>query len=366
MMFDKLKTANINIHIIATGAGAGLQQKLWEVPGSSAYLSGCSFPYATDEQEEILGFMPEHFCSEEAAVDLASAAYMKAYKFGGKNPVGVGLTASVASEVEHRGDHRVHACIITDDKVVCAHKTFEKGVGLSRRQLDGEECDDLGAFLLIDTLGIATSNFSFSDYLSYKDATDLAQARFFRYPFFSSNGKRLKTVPKSQHWALMPGAYNPPHEGHFGTADQVLNEYNRRVIFEITAEPPHKDTLSIQDLLKRAKLLQGHDRFFTRQEPLYIDKARSFPGVPLVMGADSMLRMLDSKWGVDLVDSFEEFKDLKTTLYVAGRTVNGKFITREDLLEDISPELHGLFDLVTKSVGGHWDISSTELRKKLL
>ena len=69
--------------------------------GSSAYLSGATFPYAPEEQEELLGFMPEHFCSREAAVDLASAAYMKAYRFGGKKPVGVGITASVASEKEH-------------------------------------------------------------------------------------------------------------------------------------------------------------------------------------------------------------------------------------------------------------------------
>src|SRR5271165_5089712 len=111
MWADALKSANVNIHVVATGAGAGLSQLLWEVPGSSAYLSGCSFPYSQDEQEEVLGFMPEHFCSEEAAVDLASAAYMKAYKFGGKKPVGMGLTASVASEKEHRGDHRLFICV---------------------------------------------------------------------------------------------------------------------------------------------------------------------------------------------------------------------------------------------------------------
>jgi hypothetical protein len=63
-------------HIIATGAGAGLQQKLWEIPGCSWYLSGCTFPYDQDEQADLLGFMPEHFCSEDAAIDLASAAYV--------------------------------------------------------------------------------------------------------------------------------------------------------------------------------------------------------------------------------------------------------------------------------------------------
>src|SRR5277367_5292710 len=116
MWQDNLKEAGINLHVIATGGAAGAQQLLWGVPGSSAYLGGASFPYAPEEQEELLGFMPEHFCSEVAAVDLASAAYMKAYKFGGKKPVGIGITASVASEKEHRGEHRVFTCVISDTK----------------------------------------------------------------------------------------------------------------------------------------------------------------------------------------------------------------------------------------------------------
>ena len=48
MWSDKLKEAGVSIHVIATGAGAGIQQRLWEIPVSSAYLSGCSFPYAQE------------------------------------------------------------------------------------------------------------------------------------------------------------------------------------------------------------------------------------------------------------------------------------------------------------------------------
>ena len=43
MWQDKFKDADINIHVITTGAGAGLQQLLWNEPGSSAYLGGGSF-----------------------------------------------------------------------------------------------------------------------------------------------------------------------------------------------------------------------------------------------------------------------------------------------------------------------------------
>ena len=371
MWYDKIKEANINIHVIATGAGAGIQQELWEVPGASAWLSGASFPYATEETIELLGFTPEHFVSEEMAIDLASAAYMKAYKFGGKNPVGVGLTASVASEKEHRGDHRVFTCVITNDKVLSKGWTLTKGTGQYKRIHDGQYAD-MTAFKILNSI-LPGEEGSAHPATEAMDQTALAKERFFKHPFFLANGQRLSEIPHNDKayypyhpYALMPGAFNPPHEGHFGTADAMLRDHGRSVIFEVTAEPPHKNFLSIQELLQRAKLLQGRDRIFTRKEPLYLDKARSFSGISLVVGADAMLRMLDPKWGVETQTLLNELNTLHTKIYIAGRKVDDKFITANDIEKTLTPNQAALFHYLTQSVSGHWDISSTELRNKLL
>ena len=368
MWSDKLKTLGVNIHVIATGAGANIQNELWSVPGSSAYLSGSSFPYAPEEQEETLGFMPDHFCSEIASVDLAMAAYMKAYKFAGKKPVGLGLTASVASEKIHKGDHRIYATIITDDRVHSFETVLKKGSGAVIRKLDGSIADDLAFFMLVDALGVSPFNSECTaiDFRTYKDNTELARSRFFERPYFSANGKRSAQLPNSKHWALMSGAYNPPHEGHFGIANQVWEDFAHKTVFEITAEPPHKDGLSIQEMLKRAKSLKGYDALFTRKEPFYLDKARKFPGMPLVMGADAMLRMLDPKWGLNIIEMFKEFKRLGTKLYVSGRSVNGVITCNKDILKTVSSELTPLYIEMTETVTGHWDLSSTEIRNRLL
>ncbi len=361
MWTEKLKEANVNIHLIATGAGAGLQQQLWETPGSSVYLSGCSFPYAQDEQEELLGFKPEHFCSEEAAVDLASSAYMKAYKFGGKNPIGIGLTASVASEKIHRGDHRVYICVITNDSVKLLHHTFEKGVGLAQRVQDGKECDAWGMWMIQDAANIV-------NYTNATDATELARKRFFERPFFAANGKRLATLPMNSRLAIMSGAFNPPHEGHTSVAEHVMDQYGKTVVYEVTAVPPHKEAMTVQALLQRAKLLNGVDRIFTKGSPLYLDKARAFPGVPLVLGADAMVRMLDPKWGVEPHELLNEFNKLNTKLLVSGRLIDGKFVSYLDVLDFINKKDPQLVDLaldVFKPVYGRVDISSTELRNKI-
>lgn len=361
---DALKRAGVSIHVITTGAGAGLQQLLWEVPGSSAYLSGASFPYSEEEQAELLGFMPEHFCSEEAAIDLASAAYMKAYKFNGPRPVGVGITASVASEKEHRGDHRVHACVMTNDFIRSVSVTLDKGVGSEQRLNDGKGVDGLGFHLTLETIFDITASPLIKN---VQDTSALAKERFFLRPFFTANGKRLAIMPTNKHVALMPGAYNPPHEGHLGTAQNVMDEYGRTVVYEVTAEPPHKEALSAQLLLQRAKLLQGYDRLFTRKEPMYLDKARAYPGIPMVLGADAMVRMLDPKWGIDLMSMFKEFRKLDTKLLVAGRTVGDKFVTVDDISKDLrlaNPHVWGYAQSVMLPIGGRFDISSTELRAK--
>jgi nicotinamide mononucleotide (NMN) deamidase PncC len=364
MWSNKLKEAGVNIHVIATGAGAGIQNRLWEIPGSSAYLSGCSFPYAAEEQEELLGFMPEHFCSEEAAVDLASAAYMKAYKFGGKRPVGIGLTASVASEKEHRGDHRIFVGIITDDAVRVVTKVLEKGLGPQARKEDGAEADDMGWCTLLDTLDLKVSN----PYFHYEDKTEMARERFFLRPFFAANGMRMATMPDEKKYALYPGAYNPPHEGHFGVAKAAMDDYSYRTVFEVTSDPPHKDTLTVQQLLQRAKLLGGYDRLFTAKLPFYLDKARLYKRKPLILGADAMVRMLDPKWGLDAGDMFNAFYDFGTKLFVAAREVDGQMTTCDNILDDIKTKLPfkvwASARIVMKPLKGEWDISSTELRNK--
>jgi hypothetical protein len=100
---------------------------------------------------------------------------------------------------------------------------------------------------------------------------------------------------------------------------------------------------------------------------MYLDKARAYPGIPLVLGADAMVRMLDPKWGLDLKEMFLAFKKLDTKLLVAGRTIGDKFVTVVDISKDLrlaNPHVWGYAQSVMLPIGGRFDISSTELRAK--
>ena len=309
--------------------------------------------------------MPEHFCSEEAAIDLASAAYMKAYRFGGKKPVGLGITASVASTEIHRGDHRVFGCVITNDTVILNQYTFQKATGEFARTQDGLGCDLLGENLLIEALRLdeAAPVITTKEKIAFN--TEKVRERFFQRPFFTADGRRHKKMPQDNRWAMMPGTFNPPHEGHFGAAESFRHSQGRHVVFEIGTNPPHKKVPSVQDLLQRAKMLKGHDVLFSTDMPMYIEKAVQFHGMPFIVGADTMLRILDPKWGVDPIQVLNDIWGYGNDFYVIGREVDGKFVTRDDIVNSLPEKYRDKFGGIILPLEGRWDVSSSALRAKV-
>jgi nicotinamide mononucleotide (NMN) deamidase PncC len=344
---ERLKGAKKSVHVIATGAGAGIADRLWSMPGASAYLSGVSFPYAAAETRELLGFSPEGACSEDTAIDLACAAFMKAYRFGGNAPVGVGVTAAVPTDRARRGKDRAHFCVVTDDQVLAASVEFPKHT----RATAGTHCDSFALDLLADAMGMGGGPIA-------RDVTAKARERFFLHPYFDPTGRRFAAPPAAI--ALMPGAFDPPHAGHFGIADEVERRHHVPVVFHVTADTPHKGELSVQELLRRGALLRGHRALFTRGDPLYIDKARRFPGVPLVLGSDALARMLDPKWGPAVKPMLYEFARLGTRFFVSPRTIGGKRLTVDEAFYtiDVDCELRELFI----ELDGSFSESSRELR----
>lgn len=94
----------------------------------------------------------------------------------------------------------------------------------------------------------------------------------------------------------------------------------------------------------------------TERDPLFIDKARQFPGAGIALGVDALVRMLDPSWGPNVAEMLETFRALGTRFYVVGRSVDGRWTTIDDV--PIPDRVRRLFE----SVEGRHDVSSTELR----
>jgi len=357
------------LYIIATGAGMGLQNMVWSVPGISSFFVGAASPYGTEDTVRTLGFTPSGFVKIETAVDLAITAYMRAYK-PGRKAVGFGLTASVASTTTHRGAHRIIAAIFGDDGCWTVEFEIPKGEGDEQRKIDGA---------VADNFGVAFIEWYFSERngVTAKEATDLARARILAHPYFQADGTRgtLEDIdPKKT--VFFPGAYNPLHRGHTESAEACMCKLqigtqglaDRKLVYSTTVNPVHKASLTPAEMLQRAVMMRGKDFVLTENDPLYVDKARKFPGAWFVMGADSMDRMLDPKWGQPVKRMVVEMAQLGCHFLVPGRLVpmpdgSQEYMTCDMVREKHEKDLGGMYDHFHE-VNFRLDISSTELRAK--
>ena len=362
-----LLTKNARICIVGTGAGSTFLSTLWSIPGISAVLAGATFPYAREETIDYLRFEPKGYCNERTAMALAMEAYYRAYKFDGPPAIGIGLSATVASKEIHRGSHRVWVASFSDAGAKLYYGDLVKGAGEVKRQLDGLTCDSLATAAVLETVGEplfidfpkdSTGALNLNNFFC-SDAGDLPMELMKEHPFFSSTGTKADKFPLDSYVKLggaqLPGSFNPPHWGHFGIADAFTeSQHGSPVAFVIEASPPHKKAVTVLSMLQRAKLLKGRDVMFTWGTSKYLDKAKLFPGLMMILGMDSFKRMLEPEWGISVEELQQGFWEAKTALYVPDRMVDGKFTTLDDL------SYMAGFPCVRLKC--RFDVSSTEIR----
>src|SRR6185436_11449007 len=322
---DRLKDLLVvpRIYVYATGAGAGIQKKIWEVPGCSSFLVGCSFPYATTQTSKCLGFTPEKSVSTDTAIELAIAAYLQAYEPGSKS-IGIGLTASVASVKTHRGAHRIIVSSFSETECLTATIEIPKGCGLAQRFTDGELSDSIGitailraAHILDDDQiwspiyeGTNSENVASERIINYifkylpVDTTERAKELILKNSFFQANGSRVPVnAIDTNKIVFYPGSFNPFHFGHDLGAEAIKKTIAKKfgecrdIVYTTVVNPLHKPPLTVAEMLNRVSIMKGKNFCLTIDDPLFIDKARCHPGAWFGMGADTLLNMLDPKWG---------------------------------------------------------------------
>lgn len=355
------------LHVSSTGAGPRLQQALWDNPGASQYLVGFFTPYARTQLHSFLGHSPdESYVHEDVAYDMAMASYIRAAEHqvesGAEgNPVGLGITAAVASERMPRGPQKAHIVVITRDTI--RNQTFylDKAVGKEARLEHDRAIATVALGLLGDVLEGTLGNHPVSATKAFE--------RFYEYPIFHTNGTRRK--PSERESAIyLPATLNPIHDGHRAMCRAAEDYYSPGVpgrikaMYLVSSASPHKGTLSVQDMLFKAGMLRA-ERWrresraveFTHAEPLFLDKARKRPGSVFIIGADTMARMLDPQWGPSIEPMLNEIKNLGVEFLVMGRVIDGKWTTCRDVKV---PYLHQ--NLFTP-IEGRVDISSTAIRE---
>lgn len=379
--------------IACTGAGAGIQKTLWEIPGASDTIIDSVFPYHRFALSDFIGREPEKYCSEHTALWMATAAHRRATELvlrDGGDPttvIGLALTAAVATNRPKKGNHQCFIAVRTAKGMATFNAVFEKG--RRTREEEGALCDLLAVNALLVTAGIETSLPAdlAGDYSGVvgdaiwtidEDGDNLPRPKLvmghlppladevhdvFDRPLFTPDGKRagVDAIDPNKH-ILFHGSFDPLHFGHELMARQAERMTGKEVVYCIASKHPDKGRLDDRELLRRAEQFRFRGPvLFIREAPLYVTKARLFPGVGMLIGADVALGIMNPKYydgGEPARDaSLRVMSDLGARFYVVGREIEGKFVTLDDL--PIPASARDLF----LPVSGRWDIRSRDLRK---
>ena len=349
-----------------TGGGTEVLPMLLERGGGSATLLSARVPYANAETVELLGGEPEKYVSEATTRQLAMAAFQKALalRTGDEPVIGVACSSSLQkTPMEREGRiHHIFAALQTNTK------TVEISVMLDPDTMDNSptchsECaieyatrirlfeEQLNAVILFNLVaegcGIAErasipGAYTFSaNRRSSKISGDylplLLEGKINRLAFYVDGNE---ITPSSTYHTddpysafIMPGSYNPAHEGHFEMADYVARELiempNYGIDFEISIRNVEKPMLDLISLEERLKSISkgGKRKVWLTNAPTFVEKAKVFhnPYTTFIVGYDTAIRICNPKYAGDVDAVINVFYENNTRFVVFGREMNGVF-----------------------------------------
>jgi Cytidylyltransferase-like len=162
--------------------------------------------------------------------------------------------------------------------------------------------------------------------------------------------------------ALLPGSFNPLHDGHLQLAAVATVRLGVAVAFELSTHNVDKPPLSDDEVERRLVQFTMAPVWVTHA-PRFLQKAKLFPGVTFVVGYDTAIRLIDPKYYADDVDArdaaLRQLREWGCRYLVAGRLHREVFEVWQPSL--VAAEFRNLF-LALGAAEFRVDCSSTLLR----
>lgn len=354
-------------------AGAGTQAIAWllSVAGTSRSVLDLRVPYSAPALAELVGYEPDQAVSKQTALDMARAAYRRALRLrDGSAPVaGVACTATIATDRPKRGEHRCHVACWTGSASAVYSLQFVKGL----RDRAGE--DAVASRLTLNAfaeaagvptdlpLGLDGRERVDVERIAYDDPVKALAAGHVDHALVSA-GSAVADAPV--RGAVLPGSFNPLHEGHRKLADAASRILDAPATFELSMTNVDKPPLAEAEILRRLAQFDDTEAIAVTRTPVFYRKADLFPGCVFVIGWDTATRLVDPRYydGSDarLVSALQHIRAQGCRFLVAGRAHDGAFHTLDDVA--IPRGFADLFDAIPESAFRQ-DVSSTELRDAL-
>ena len=359
-----------------TGGGSRSLSRLLTVPGASRTVIEGLVPYSSASLSEYLGRRPDRFCDEATALAMAVVAHGRAVTLSeedGQEPkltdslIGLGATASLASDRPKRGDHRALVALQTNSTTVLAQLDLEKN---ARRRSEEE---DLVAELIIGLLA-TESGVQPQPELPLTDADRLDIRRTVASPELADVWNRRQPIAWSLpngNWSLHPtvppagilsGSFAPRHQGHVELQQAAESILDGPVHYELPAVNADKPPLDFRTIETRRAAFTDRPLAIT-SAPTFAEKAELFPGTSFVIGADTAIRVIDPRFydddPGDRDAALAKIADHNCRFLVAGRMTDNRFLDLQSLKLPSGSE--SLFSEISADVF-RCDVSSTELR----
>ena len=331
------------VALAITGGGSGAIGELLRVPGGSRLLLEAQVPYDEQALSTYLGYTPRQASSADTAIAMAHSARVRAARLAppGSDVVGFGATAALVSDRPRRGEHRYHLAFASAAEVAHCTAVFAKG----RRDRAGEE--DLVARSIVLWLGrgcgvAVPSPKSLLDadehyaeaIVEAKDAVELLVAGDLSRVTAQPDGQLLLQAPAPP--VLLPGSFNPVHDGHVMLARVAEELRQQPLAFEISVTNVDKPALQGKAIRQRLTQFAWKSPVELTRAPTFLEKSRLFPSTTFVIGADTAERLVAPKYyGHDedrMHGALEEIATAGNTFLVAVRVdAEGRVRTLSDI-----------------------------------
>jgi nicotinamide mononucleotide (NMN) deamidase PncC len=306
-LIQQLHAAPLQLVLQITGGGSLAISDLLTIPGGSKILLAADVPYCEKALAQLLGKAPEQACSERTARLMAMAAWLQARQFAtyaDAVTIGLGCTASLASDRPKRGEHRIHLALQTRELTRNWSLTLDK----DRRSREEEERLTADAILcFLRSLLQASSSTNDIDLeleltTQEKPLEQLTHAleawqplmNFEPYVVAATGVRNAGDELSGQ--TIFSGSFAPLHEGHRQIAAFAEQRFGQPVRFEISAWNVDKPPLDYWELQQRVNQFDTPANVWLTNQAKFIDKARLFPGATFLVGVDTVKRIANPRY----------------------------------------------------------------------